>query len=243
MNHQKTLLAVAFLASAATTGTAQAALVDRGNGLLYDNVLNLTWLQDANYAKTSGFSATGQMDRVTATAWAANLNYNGLTGWRLATNTPVNGNSFNTNFSYDGITDVGYNITSPKSELAYMYYVNLGLKGLYSPAGSPQSDFGIFGNGTTNGMDLNSFGQNNVGLVKNLQASGYVYLSGAEGVSPGILGFGPYDGIQTFYRDGNLFAWAVHPGDVSSVPVPGAVWLFGSGLLGLLGFIKRRNIK
>ena len=55
MNHQKTLLAVAFLASAATTGTAQAALVDRGNGLLYDNVLNLTWLQDANYAKTWDF--------------------------------------------------------------------------------------------------------------------------------------------------------------------------------------------
>ena len=31
-----------------------AALHDRGSGLIYDDVLNITWLQDANYAKTSG---------------------------------------------------------------------------------------------------------------------------------------------------------------------------------------------
>ncbi len=28
---------------------------------------------------------------------------------------------------------------------------------------------------------------------------------------------------------------------VSSVPVPAAVWLFGSALLGLIGFTKRKN--
>ncbi|NNF16437.1 MAG: hypothetical protein HKN70_06795 [Gammaproteobacteria bacterium] len=31
-----------------------AALHDRGNGLIYDDVLDITWLQDANYALTSG---------------------------------------------------------------------------------------------------------------------------------------------------------------------------------------------
>jgi len=71
MKHQKTLLALALLTSAATTGTAQALLVDRGNGLLYDNVLNVTWLQDANYAKTSGYSLSGQMDWAAATTWGA----------------------------------------------------------------------------------------------------------------------------------------------------------------------------
>jgi hypothetical protein len=44
MKHQKTLLALALIASAAVTGTAQASLVDRGSGMLYDNVLNVTWL-------------------------------------------------------------------------------------------------------------------------------------------------------------------------------------------------------
>lgn len=34
--------------------------------------------------------------------------------------------------------------------------------------------------------------------------------------------------------------WAVSPGQVSTVPVPGAVWLFGIGLVGLLG-LKRRG--
>ena len=29
---------------------ATAALYDRGNGLIYDDVLDITWLQDANYA-------------------------------------------------------------------------------------------------------------------------------------------------------------------------------------------------
>jgi hypothetical protein len=244
MKHQKTLLALALLASAATSVTAQASLVDHGNGLLYDNVLNVIWLQDANYAETSGYSATGQMDWATATTWAANLNFDGLTGWRLATNTPVNGSSFNTNFSYDGTTDSGYNITSPHSELSYMYYVNLGLKGYFDAAGNPQSDWGIFGNGTYNGVNTESLGQNNVGLVNNLQSNGY--WSGAE-FSPGsgdAWVFFTYAGLHSDFSDNRdqFYAWAVRPGDVSAVPVPSAVWLFGSGLLGLLGFKRLGNI-
>jgi len=31
---------------------AQALLVDRGSGMLYDTVLNVTWLQDANQGST-----------------------------------------------------------------------------------------------------------------------------------------------------------------------------------------------
>jgi hypothetical protein len=134
-----TLLAVEF------AGNSQASLVDRGNGLLYDDVLNLTWLQDANYAKTSGYSSTGKMDWISANNWAANLNYQGLTGWRLASNTPINGISFNINSGYNdynGVADNSYNITSPHSELAYMYYVNLNLKGHYDTVGNYQSDFG-----------------------------------------------------------------------------------------------------
>ncbi len=38
---------------------AQALLLDRENGLIYDNDLNVTWLQDANYAGTSGYDHYG----------------------------------------------------------------------------------------------------------------------------------------------------------------------------------------
>jgi hypothetical protein len=40
------------------------------------------------------------------------------------------------------------------------------------------------------------------------------------------------------------FAWAVYSGDVgnvSTVPVPAAAWLFGSGLVGLVGLAKRKT--
>jgi len=35
----------------------------------------------------------------------------------------------------------------------------------------------------------------------------------------------------------------VEVGSTSPVPIPGAVWLLGSGLLGLLGFKRRRSVK
>jgi hypothetical protein len=237
MKHKKHLLTLALLASL-TTNSAQALLIDRGNGLLYDNVLNVTWLQDANYAKTSGYSATGLMDWASANTWADNLIFDGLTGWRLATNTPINGSSFNSNVTYDGTTDYSYNITSIKSELSYMYYVNLGLKGYYSTTGAVQSDFGIFGNGT-------SGGQANVGPVINLQS--YSYWSGAE-FSPGA-GYGwslntgaGVQGANWYDVYNQVYAWAVRPGDVVAVPEPAAFWLFSIGLMSLLSLRRRGNV-
>lgn len=60
-------------------------LIDRGRGLLYDVERDLTWLQDTNYARTSGRSADGQMTWDEAKIWVARLNYRGITGWRLPT--------------------------------------------------------------------------------------------------------------------------------------------------------------
>ena len=34
--------------------SAQAALVARGGGMIYDTTRNITWLADMNYARTSG---------------------------------------------------------------------------------------------------------------------------------------------------------------------------------------------
>lgn len=54
------------------TTLCNATLWDRGSGLIYDDYLNITWLQNANYAKTSGYDADGQMNWTDATTWAAN---------------------------------------------------------------------------------------------------------------------------------------------------------------------------
>ncbi len=49
----------ATLVGAALAGTAQAGLIDRGGGMIYDTTQNITWLADWNYAQTSGWDADG----------------------------------------------------------------------------------------------------------------------------------------------------------------------------------------
>ena len=93
-----TKIRVAALAVAATlSGAAQAALIDRGGGLIYDTDLNVTWLKDANYAQTSGYDADGRMTWGQSMTWADNLGYydsvRGVTytDWRLPDGKPING--------------------------------------------------------------------------------------------------------------------------------------------------------
>lgn len=57
----------------AMPGLSVGALIDRGGGLIYDDVLDITWLQDANYAMTSQYDVDGLMTWNEATNWAANL--------------------------------------------------------------------------------------------------------------------------------------------------------------------------
>jgi len=64
--------------------STHAALIDLGCGMIYSTDLNLTWLQDANYARTSGYDANGLMTWGEANTWATNLIYCGVGGWRLA---------------------------------------------------------------------------------------------------------------------------------------------------------------
>ncbi len=64
---------------------AGAELLDRGNGLIYDTELDITWLQDANYPATTGISPDGRLTWDEAVAWAADLVYQGYDDWRLPT--------------------------------------------------------------------------------------------------------------------------------------------------------------
>lgn len=65
------------------------ALVDRGRGLIYDTDLDITWMQDANYAKTIGHSPDGSFaDWADAIRWVCNLRYAGYSDWRLPTAEP-----------------------------------------------------------------------------------------------------------------------------------------------------------
>jgi len=126
----------------------------------YDTALDISWLADVNYPETSGFrpapdSKAGGMNLPDARQWAAGLDIGGITGWRLPIVAPVDGGQFNTAFSYDGSTDIGYNIGAagsvyagtPDSEMAHMIYVTLGNTGRYDLAGTYNTAFGLTNTG------------------------------------------------------------------------------------------------
>lgn len=82
-------LLIALSIVCGSTISAYAALIDRGGGMIYDTDLNITWLQDANYAMTSGYDADGLMNWNEAMTWASSLYYGGYDDWRLPTHLTV----------------------------------------------------------------------------------------------------------------------------------------------------------
>jgi len=87
----------------AVVGIANASLIDRGGGLIYDDVLDITWMQDAGYAQTK-FAFWDD-----AVSWANGLEY------------------------YDPVRDVIWNdwrlphfggTSNMDSEMGHLYYID-----------------------------------------------------------------------------------------------------------------------
>ena len=199
----------------AVSMSANAALVDRGGGLIYDTDLNITWLADANYAMTSGFDADGAMTWSTAMTWAADLSYGGYTDWRL----PATVQPDATCGDQSGGDSFGYNCTG--SEMGHLFYTELGGVARTSIATTHNANYNLFQN-----VQSDSYWSGTV-------YAPYIYY---------VWSFDFYDGNQLMGIKGNPFyAWAVRPGDVAAVPLPATAWLFGSGLLGLVGMARHKK--
>ena len=54
------------------------------------------------------------------------------------------------------------------------------------------------------------------------------------------IGNGGYQDFRS--KDSHFYAWAVRMGDVAAVPLPGAVWLFLSGMICFMGLKRRSHI-
>lgn len=206
-------------------GNVQAALFDRGGGMIYDDALNITWLQDADYAKTSGYDADGLLPWSEAVAWADGLVYGSFSDWRLPGTTDA-GNDGCAEFSTIGGTDCGLRPDPNTSEMAHIFYVTLGNKGI------PDADAGI----------------KNAGPFLNL-AGHEGYWSGTSDISNPTLAawaFGT-DGTQPGHQDTHLKsiplnAWAVRDGDVIvAIPEPSTGAMLLTGLLALSLFVRKRT--
>jgi hypothetical protein len=109
------LISLALL-SLSVQSVAQGALVSRLGGLAYyDTELDISWLTDANFARTSGFDPNGQMTWDMASAWAAGLSVSGISGWRLPSH-DVNGDEVIINCTGGGVLGCSDN------EMGYLYY-------------------------------------------------------------------------------------------------------------------------
>jgi hypothetical protein len=215
---------------------AHAALHDRGGGLLYDDVLDATWLQYVNFGAGSayddaywGTAMDGAMSWQNAMDWAGQLSYydnvrnQTLTGWRLPTVKPVNGTAFNYQFSADGSTDFGGNIGAPgtiyagstASELAHLYNT-------------------LVGSGSTfNGEPFLNFRPDYYWTATDFAPkSGY----NAWAHWLGSNGGGQTDLLRTL----DIGVIVLHDGDVAAVPEPSEYVLMLAGL-GFLGFVARRR--
>ena len=211
----------ACLLSLGLATAVQAALVDRGGGMIYDTYLDITWLADANYAMTSGHDADGMMNSADTHTWVDQLSYGGFDDWRLPFNPQFDSTCDNTRDVSGYVTDFGFGCTG--SEYGHLFYVDLD-----GTAGSP----------ITSSLDPD------VQLFSNIQANVGDEYWASEIVELGWIDhhFHMFDGYQRYYDSSILmYSMVVRDGDVSPVPVPAALWLFGSGLLGLAGFCHKRK--
>lgn len=222
--------------------TANAALLDRGGGLIYDTVLDITWLQDANTGGNRTWAA--------ASSWAENFSYydsvRGVTwdDWRLPGALPVNGSEYMGELTYNGTTDHGYNITSTQSELAHLYHVSLGNLSYCEPSSGStcieQEGWELYNTGPFLNFDRNLYWTSASTFV-----DGWAIALRTAFTPPnpevGLPLRGP--GYQQLVQTGFILrSWAVRDGDVAVSPIPEpetyAMLLAG---LALLGFQARRR--
>jgi len=227
---------VSFAVSGHAKGTWETTLHARDidqdgvTDAYFDSTLNITWLKDWNYAKSTGYAganAGGGMSWESAKTWAENLSIGGYSDWRLPKMTPVNGVSFEYAFSQNGTTDQGYANSGVgwglASEIGHLYYVTLG-HSKYSPEN-------YSGN-----MDNRPF--------QNMSGSPMYWISHENAPDPSRafrfwLGYGEQSSsVKTVQH----YAVAVRDGDVSAVPEPKAYALMIAGL-GLVASVTRRRSK
>ncbi len=206
----------AGLFSFGLVSTVNASLVSTLGGLaVYDSDRDISWLANANANATAGDDGFSTTD--------GRMTWDNANAWAASLSVGgVTGWRLPTALNADGTGPCnGFNCTG--SEMGHLFYNELGVTKFNSILSSVDPDLALFSN------------------VQHI-----LYWSGTELApfpdSAWVFNFN--DGGQfAGFKTRELFAWAVHSGDVgaSAVPEPGTIALMGLGLVGLLGFGRRQR--
>ena len=188
---------------------ANAELFDRGNGLIYDSEQDITWLQDANYAQTSGYDSDGKMSVSNATLWAENLVYAGIDDWRLPTTSRYN----------DPSCPEDVRATIYKTPLFYEHHIDcLGGEMERLTASADPYRNPIFENVRNSRYWTSTIYRDEVDICVE---EGYC-VEGDNGKRRGFIWQWDFNtSIKTTLRGGNSrYVWLVHDGDVDDTTPP-----------------------
>ncbi len=225
------ILAACAVIAVAAFGTAHADLIDNGGGLIYDTAQNITWYDFQTNPVTFGQAQT----------WANGLTVGGVSGWTLPSAGPSP--------SLGATTQANYNVTT--SQIGYLFYNELGDKGLYNPDGSinlPQAvglvNMGVFKN-LTGGYHWTS--TEYVPQAQDYWYFGYssddpAFPAAVSGQYAWVFGLGSGEQYVNLMTNSNAVALAIHAGDVLplvSAPMPPAFLLFGPCIAALVA-IRRK---
>lgn len=216
-------------------GMANASLTIIGTASYGGSDYNLIWDDDNNGNSVIWLDYTnGAVNWTAQNAWAAGLDsaltynidsaytvaWDGGPAWRLGST--VDGGSV---WGYDGTTTAGYNITS--SEMGHLFYEEFGNLGYKDTSGAVQAGWGLQNTGDFENLIADWYWSGTEYGNYSLYAWAFNFNNGAQfGDSKSESGYG----------------LALRAGEVTSaVPLPGAVWLLGSGLAGLVGLRRKRN--
>ncbi|MDX1487889.1 MAG: DUF1566 domain-containing protein [Acidiferrobacterales bacterium] len=164
--NKKAVLVLSVMLGAVGTASSRAELHDRGNGLIYDDVLNITWLQNAKYG--------GNKKWKEAVEWAANLEYQGYGDWRLPSISVSSGVPTGATASPVDCS-TATELECRDNELGYMYFHNLGGKGnqVLGNQGFIQNIQRVYWSGTESAGGAWEFTFNYGGMAEELKAFGY----------------------------------------------------------------------
>jgi hypothetical protein len=248
--YRKKLLAVGLLLglSAFNVEASLTTYTAAGNqSVVYSSVSNVTWTGDANLLGSLEASNANLVSTIISTIGS-------IADTPNTYDTPVYSGSHTLStddFGANGLVS-WFGAKAFTSYLNTIIYAGSNQWALPSAGANPQTGYNQAG-GQFGQLFYNELGGTVGGTIPNTanftneQVNGYWLGTEYAPVPAYAWEFSTFSGYQGYYDKGFLgstqfLAWVVSPGQVSAVPVPGAIWLFGSGLVGLLGLKKPRKI-